>query len=439
MVKAIGLIAVLLALAAAIPARADDGPKPVLGAAGFADGVRSLLYDGKLSEAAALAEQRTVQAPDDDQARFALGATQFLIAVEHLGQGLYRYGLISDHHDPTGLSGLPIVRLPVPINPAPQPLDYAAMRAVLAAFVADLERAERTLAGVGRTDFTLTVNLGKVRLDLDGDGTSSPNEALWILFQRVANIPWLNAETAATLSVGFDAGDAAWLQAYCNLLMAVTELALGYDWHDSFAATFHNLFPRADTPLARLEREAMERAVAGGLGEEEVDALRARRTMAADADLVAFIHLIRWPVVEPARLRSSLEHLEAAVRLSRESWRRIMAETDDDREWIPNPRQTGVLRTMPLSAEQVAAWNQMLDEIDAVLAGRKLIPHWRFEQGINLRRMFLEPTTLDVVMLIQGTAAIPYLEKGELASGETWRTLTALFGGDFLYYATWLN
>lgn len=427
---AIGIIVLVLAQAAARP----------LGAADLSGDLQALLSAGRLPDAAALAERRLAQAPGDDQARFALGAVQFLIAVEHLGQGLYRYGLVADHQDPTGLAGLPLLRLPVPRNPAPEPLTYAALRAVLAALVTDLGQAERTLSGIGgNADFRLVVELGKVRLDLDGDGSAGPNEALWVLFQRIAHLSWLDEQAAAQLTVGFDAGDAAWLQAYCNLLMAITEVALGYDWHEAFDATFHNLFPRVDAPLARQEREELRRAMAAGLGEEEAAQLRARTEMAGIADLVAFIHLIRWPVAEPDRLTSSLGHLEATVRLSRESWRRIMAETDDDREWIPNPRQAGVLRTMPLSAEQVAAWNRLLDEIDAVLAGRKLIPHWRFQEGINLRRMFLEPTTLDLVLLIQGSAAIPYLEKGEPASGESWQALIDVFGGDFLDYAAWLN
>jgi hypothetical protein len=427
---AIALILLLLAQAAGRP----------LAAADLSADLQAQLSRGKLAAAAALARQRLTEAPGDDQARFALGATQFLMAVEHLGQGFYRYGLIAEHRDPSGLSGLPLLRLPVPLNPAPQPVTAAALRPVLAAFVDDLGRAEQTLAGIdGKTDFKLVVELGRIRLDLDGDGTAGPDEALSVLFQRIANLSWLDEAAAAQLTVAFDAADAAWLQAYCNLLMAVAEVALGYDWHEAFDATFHNIFPRADTPMARREREEMHQALAGGAGEERVAQLRDRAEMAGIADLVAFIHLIRWPVADPARLASSLGHLQATVRLSRESWRRIMAETDDDREWIPNPRQHGVLQAMPLSAEQVAGWNRLLDETDAVLAGRKLIPHWRYAEGINLRRMFLEPTTLDLVLLVQGSAALPYLEKGELADGRTWQALVGIFGGDFLDYAAWLN
>jgi hypothetical protein len=57
------------------------------------------------------------------------------------------------------------------------------------------------------------------------------------------------------------------------------------------------------------------------------------------ADLVAAVHELRWPVVAPERMRAVREHLLAMVADSRQSWRLIEAETGDDREWIPTPRQ----------------------------------------------------------------------------------------------------
>lgn len=87
----------------------------------------------------------------------------------------------------------------------------------------------------------------------------------------------------------------------------------------------------------------------------------------------------------------------------------------------------------------VTGWQRFLDEFEAVLQGKKLIPHWRFDQGVNLRRIFLEPTTFDIVLLIQGSAAVHYLEDGELSSGETWDQITRIFGGDFFRYFVWFN
>jgi hypothetical protein len=134
-----------------------------------------------------------------------------------------------------------------------------------------------------------------------------------------------------------------------------------------------------------------------------------------------------------------LGHLEAMVRLGRENWKRILAETDNRAEWIPNPGQTGALPRMPVTQRQVDGWKDFLDEFEAILQGKKLLPHWRFDEGINMRRFFLEPGTFDIVLLVQGSAALPYLEKGELTNGRTWGQITRLFGGDFFRYFVWFN
>src|SRR5438477_11150503 len=51
------------------------------------------LLDGKLAEGAKALEGRLKEAPTDDQARFGLGVLQFLQTFEHLGGGLFKYGL----------------------------------------------------------------------------------------------------------------------------------------------------------------------------------------------------------------------------------------------------------------------------------------------------------------------------------------------------------
>ena len=105
----------------------------------------------------------------------------------------------------------------------------------------------------------------------------------------------------------------------------------------------------------------------------------------------------------------------------------------------PNPSQTGVLPGMQVSEARVTGWQNFLDEFEAILQGKKLIPHWRFEEGINLRRFFVEPRAFDIVLLIQGSAALPYLEEGELTSGESWNQMMQLFGGEFFRYFIWFN
>ncbi len=70
-------------------------------------------------------------------------------------------------------------------------------------------------------------------------------------------------------------------------------------------------------------------------------------------------------------------------------------------------------------------WQEFLGEAERILAGKKLLPFWRGDakRGINLRRVFTEPRTLDLVLWIQGTAALPYLEAGEISTPEVWAPL----------------
>ncbi|TIS30595.1 MAG: hypothetical protein E5W95_35545, partial [Mesorhizobium sp.] len=57
------------------------------------------------------------------------------------------------------------------------------------------------------------------------------------------------------------------------------------------------------------------------------------------ADFISLVHLVNWPVVEPERRQAARRHLMEMIRLSREDWKAIRAETDNDREWLPGPQQ----------------------------------------------------------------------------------------------------
>ena len=116
------------------------------------------------------------------------------------------------------------------------------------------------------------------------------------------------------------------------------------------------------------------------------------------------------------------------VKLSRESWRFYLAETDDDHEWIPNPKQSTVMPGGKVTDEMVKGWTEFLDEAEAIYAGKVLVPFWRDpggSRGVNLRRAFTEPHGLDLVLWAQGTAALPYLEEGSITKPEFWQRMHA--------------
>jgi hypothetical protein len=100
-----------------------------------------------------------------------------------------------------------------------------------------------------------------------------------------------------------------------------------------------------------------------------------------------------------------------------------------------------VLGNSHVTPEMIQGWLAFLDEMDAILAGKKLIPFWRDAggRGINLRRVFTDPKPLDVVLWVQGTGAAPYLEQGTVTSPEFWAETNRIFNGEFLGFALWFN
>lgn len=440
---------------------------------GFAARFEALLTEGRLEAAEGLAEARLAEAPDDAEAGFALGVARFLSAVEGLGRGFYRYGLASRYGNPAADAfggNMPFLRIPIPENPDPEPVTYAALRTVLDQFAGDLAEAEATLAAVPDSPFELPLRVPMVRLDFDGDGSGAPAESVGALFLAVTGVDlaspewtsWGDELTAGRVApFGLDESDVPWLQGYCHLLSALADFLLAHDWEDAFDATFHSAFPA--TPSSGLAAE--DRRLLDSLGPEpphltygqdgydewaaspeaqaywEWEFKRGWSSMAGIADLVAFVHLMRWPVAEPARMASAREHLLSMVALSRENWRRILAETDDNREWVPGPQQTVLFDNVRITDDTVAGWQMFLDEFQAVLEGERLLPHWRIAEGrgINLRRMFDEPRTFDPWLIAQGSAILPYLEDGETVSPDTAFTILMLTDGGLLGYFLWFN
>ncbi len=375
------------------------------------------LEAGTLAEGEAALEALLAEDDTNDQARLGLGVIRFLQAIEGLSQGLYKYGLKS----PESFM-VPVVRLPVPLNPDPEPITYADFRDLLETYVADLALAEETIAGVTDSDVKLVLDLSQISYDVEGDGQIGADERLLTVIEQITGIP--ETEMPPSLTFAFDAGDARWLQGYSHVLMAVGEFLLAYDWQESFDVSFFHFFPGMDSPF----RDALVPPT----GNPNAD-------FAPVADAISFLH-IRWPIAEPERMSAVRDHLKATIALSRESWEAIMAERDDDREWIPNPEQTNWFADiLPVSPERIDAWYEVLDEAESVLDGEKLIPHWRFSQGFNLRRVFEEPRPFDLVLWVTGPAALPYLEDGPVVTPEEWERLTQAFEGNFGLFALWVN
>jgi len=387
------------------------------------------LTEGRLADGQRELTSYLKQNPADDQARFGLGTLQFVRAVEHLAQTLYQFGAVGPKSRLT--QQIPFLRVAVPENPSPDKVRYADVRRMLQNLLDDLTAAEKTLADIKDERVKLPLHFGLIRLDVNGDGQTADGEVLWKIYAELNRGIRLNnefaPEHAEQFVIAFDYGDVHWLRGYCHLLSAMCETILAYDQQDLFNAVAHQLFDNPDVPA--LPKDIILRQDPNNPWMDDI------------ADAIAGIHMMRFPLKEPERMKSALAHLESVIDLSRQSWKAIQAETDDDREWIPNSKQGGVIPGVRVTAEMIAGWHEFLGEAEKMLAGKKLIPHWRFsaKYGINLRRVFLEPREFDVVMWAHGSAAVPYAEEGPVARGETWNRMESIFGGQFIGFAFWFN
>jgi len=93
------------------------------------------------------------------------------------------------------------------------------------------------------------------------------------------------------------------------------------------------------------------------------------------------------------RLSRFRKHLVQVAALNRETWEHIRAETDDDHDWLPNPKQTGVLG-LPVRGRMIDAWLALMAQLEALLEGKRTIPRAfldRDGKGLNLKALLDDP------------------------------------------------
>ncbi len=413
---------VLLAASLLLPTgftQADHGKK-----------LDEFLSQGKLADAEKYFDQIAAQDTADSEARVALGVTQFLQAIEGLGQANYRFGLINQH-----AGNLPLARMPVPLNDKPEQISYDKLRTVVSEFSVKLATAEQSLAAAKTAAVQIPLYIGRVRLDLDGNGEFSDEETLWKVFAAINTA--VEQKEGEEFFVGVDGADVHWLRGYCHFLMAFCDVVLAYDERELFERCAQLIFPKIDSPYL---------AAQDGIGDPD----EFPPSMILDG--IAAIHLVNFKLIDKDRMISAHRHLLAMIEQSRLCWERAQTEMDDDHEWIPNEKQTGVLE-VHVSRDVITGWHKVLDELEDILQGERLIPYWRkyFKSifsspefpakgtGINLNKVFLEPCDFDLVLTIQGTNVEPYLAEGSLSTPEAWTEMTQVFQGQFFGFAIWFN
>jgi hypothetical protein len=147
------------------------------------------------------------------------------------------------------------------------------------------------------------------------------------------------------------------------------------------------------------------------------------------------------PVKEPRRLKRARLYLLETCERSRETWKFIQAETDDDCELLPNPKQKGAF-SVPIKQEMIDVWLQAVGEVEAVLHGKKLLPLARNhpeEKGFNACRFFEDPPAKVNFLSVIRTPDEKYMEVGEMTDRRVWQRAQNVFGGSMLGFAFWFN
>ncbi len=346
---------------------------------------------------------------------FALGGLRFLHTVEITLQTRWAAGLT----DPTGM--VPMLSLPLEPNPAPPAFDPNAIAQLFSGVSIGMDAARAPLTTIPDTaDFGVEINLADLWFDVNANSMRDAGENLLdIAGPILMGWEWANRDPATPAPmIRFDAADAAWLSAYTHLLGGIADVVLAYD------------------PTASLTRMAQARAdmVALSTGPTDYD-----QSFGSFVDpAYVMIDMLRQ-TPDAARATSARDHFRAMVADNRLFWARVAVEKDNAGEWLPNDQQTSALG-LQLPPGTGATWLGVLDEMDKILTGDLLVPYWRVSgAGVNVSRMFTEPAPIDLAGWIQGASAVPYLEKGQLASGGSWTAFESMMQGQAMLLTLYLN
>lgn len=388
--------------------------------AGFIPSLSSAQEQKSIS---AILAQKGVQAsiewlheqPQNSQNQFLLGGLEVLSAFEYLLQ--VRYQNYSGE-----LPLFPGGTVSLDENPDAV-FDPAFVEIALMGALERLARSQTYLDEIAGQSFFANLNPFLIWLDINSNGRRDDNEDL---MDMIGSLPGLSMGADSDFNVRFDSADANWLLAYVHVLSGMSELLLALD-------------PTTAITTITEGRKLLEDAgkilpdpIFGGGADEFMDT-------------AAIILMAFRGVPDNTRTRASLTHFRAMITHNQEFWRQVMLETDDEREWLPNPDQKSAFGVR-VNLKIATAWQGVLAEISDVLEGRVLLPHWRVGSrnaktgvGINFARLMSDPGDFDLILMIHGAAIAPYLETGRIVDEQVWQEFSELTGGQGGLFSLWLN
>lgn len=386
------------ALAACTPASAPTAPD-------------ATWQDTLAEQGLAATEAQLAEGPQSAENDFLLGGIQFLRTSEAIMQVRYQ-------NSSTSLDLLPGMRNTLPANPDAE-FDPAFIETAMTQALEHLARAEASLTRAAAKDMAVEVPLDAIWFDVNSNGTRDEWES------GLAVMADLNASPNEDFDglVRFDTADVHWLKAYVHVMSGMAEMTLATD----------------PTPAIRTVYESRR----------EMDALGPVEGMFLDnetIDTITAVLLTLRGTPDRSRTQAAHTHFKAMIAENQAFWTAVMEETDNDREWLPNPEQSSAFG-VEVDAEMAAGWQAVLAEIEDVLNGDALVPYWRLQNdpnaetgvGVNVAKFLQDPGDMDIILWLHGAGAAPYLERGKLARLEAWDRFARMTGGDGLMFAAWFN
>ncbi len=185
------------------------------------------------------------------------------------------------------------------------------------------------------------------------------------------------------------------------------------------------------------------RALKAKTDESQLSQIRSARNARQFSEIIDRIYVVLTALAQQpdkAHVTAAYAHWQQMIAHNRTFWTRVEAETDNGREWVPNPQQTAAL-PITIDPEVARTWQNILADAEAVLEGKLLIPHSLLPAGygINLKSYVENPTPLELAASIQGIAFYEHVARGPTMSSFYWSRLARLTGGNAGNFALFFN
>ena len=157
-----------------------------------------------------------------------------------------------------------------------------------------------------------------------------------------------------------------------------------------------------------------------------------------DAIYVIIAALRQQP--DPARITAARDHWLSMIAHNKAFWAALEQETDNEREWIPNSRQTSAIPVV-VDAPLIASWQGILEDAESVLEGRLLLPHPLLlaGTGVSLKAYAANPSPINLIDWIHGIGAYKYAARGPMITRQRWLSFQRLTRGNAGGFALFFN